>query len=75
MNDDDRLAREPDGDPARVKQVTGRFAAPVWMPSTLAVSALGVEETTEGRRLAFDVRTRDGGFAIRDGGLLLSGGG
>jgi acyl dehydratase len=67
------LAREANGDPTRVRRVTARFGAPVWMPSTLAVTALAVEETADGRRVAFEARTPDGGSAIRDGGLLLAG--
>jgi acyl dehydratase len=66
------LAREPAGDPTRVRRLTARFAAPVWMPSTLEVSALGVQETAEGRRLAFAARTPEGGLAVRDGAVLLA---
>jgi acyl dehydratase len=68
------LAREADGDPARVRRVTARFGAPVWMPSTLQVSALGVQETAEGRWLAFEARMPDGGLALRDATLLLASG-
>lgn len=66
------LAREAGGDAARVRRVTARFGAPVWMPSTLEIGALGAEETAEGWWLAFEARTPDGGSAIRDGGLLLA---
>jgi acyl dehydratase len=64
------LAREAGGDRTRVRRVTARFGAPVWMPSTLEVGTLGVQETAEGRRVAFEARTPDGGLAVRDGALL-----
>jgi acyl dehydratase len=65
------LARETDGDPSRVTRLTGRFAAPVWMPSMLTVTALEVGQTAEGRWVSFEVRTPEGGLAVRDGALLL----
>jgi acyl dehydratase len=65
------LARETGGEAARVRRLTGRFAAPVWMPSSLAVTVLGGEETAEGQWLAFEARTPEGGLAVRDGAVLL----
>jgi acyl dehydratase len=66
------LARDADGDQARVRRVTGRFAAAVWLPSTLEVCALGVQKTAEGVWVAFEARTPEGGLAVRDGALLLA---
>jgi acyl dehydratase len=66
------LGHEAAGDPARVRRVTARFGAPVYMPSTLDVSGLGAHAAGGGRRVAFEARTPDGGSAIRDGRLLLA---
>jgi acyl dehydratase len=66
------LAREADGDPARVRRVTARFGAPVWLPSALTVTGLGAEQTAQGVLIRFETRTPDGGLAIRDASLIVA---
>jgi acyl dehydratase len=68
------LAREASGDPTGVRRLTARFAAPVWMPSTLEVRSLGVRRAAEGRWLPFEARTPEGGLAIREGRILVDSG-
>ena len=66
------VAEEADGQPERVKRVTGRFGAMVMMPSQVHVRILSREASMDGDVVRFEVRTEDGKPAVRDGAIVLS---
>ena len=65
------IAQETDGHPERVKRITGRFGAMVFMPSHLTVRIVSREASTEGDVVRFEMRTEEGKPAIRDGAVVL----
>ncbi len=65
------IAQETDGHPERVKRITGRFGAMVFMPSHLTVRIVSREASAEGDVVRFEMRTEDGKPAIRDGAVVL----
>ncbi|MBI3458320.1 MAG: MaoC family dehydratase N-terminal domain-containing protein [Candidatus Rokubacteria bacterium] len=67
------LRREADGDPTRVRRLTGRFGAMILLPSALTVQGLGAVEAADGRWVGFQVLTAGGRPAVRDGRILLTG--
>lgn len=62
---------EAGSDPARVREMAGRFGAMVLMPSTLTLRIYSREKTERGDAVFFEVLTADGGRAIRDGVVVL----
>jgi acyl dehydratase len=66
------LAREADGEPARVRRISARLGAMVRLPSSLVVNRLEAVDTPEGRWVGFEVLTATAGPAVRDGRLLLA---
>jgi acyl dehydratase len=62
---------EADNQPERVKRIACRFGAMVLMPSEVTVRILSREATAEGDAIHFEVRTEDGGPAVRDGLVVL----
>ncbi len=67
------IALEADNQPERVKRIACRFGAMVLMPSEVSVRILSREATPEGDAVHFEVRTEDGGPAVRDGLVVLHG--
>ena len=65
------LELEADNRPERVKRVACRFGAMVLMPSRVTVRILARHSTPHGDAVHFEVRTEDGGPAVRDGLLVL----
>ena len=65
------LELEADNRPERVKRVACRFGAMVLMPSQVTVCILARHSTPHGDAVHFEVRTEDGGPAVRDGLLVL----
>lgn len=65
------LELEADNRPERVKRVACRFGAMVLMPSRVTVHILARHSTPHGDAVHFEVRTEDGGPAVRDGLLVL----
>jgi len=59
-------------DPARVRRISGRFAAMVLMPQTAVARAEGRWTTAAGDLVAFELRTEGGEPAVRDGRVLLA---
>ncbi len=57
--------------PERVKRVACRFGAMVLMPSEVTVRILSRQTTPHGEAIHFEVRTEDGGPAVRDGLVVL----
>jgi len=66
------LAREAEGEPARVRRIIARLGAMVRLPSSLTVNRLEAVETPEGRWVGFEVLTAEARPAARDGRLLLA---
>lgn len=62
---------EADNQPERVKRIACRFGAMVLMPSEVRVRILAREATPDGDAVHFEVRTEDGGPAVRDGLVVL----
>jgi acyl dehydratase len=65
------LELEADNRPERVTRVACRFGAMVLMPSRVTVRILARHSTPHGEAVHFEVRTEDGGPAVRDGLLVL----
>ena len=65
------VALEADNQPERVKRIACRFGAMVLMPSAVTVRILSRQATPEGDAIHFEVRTQDGGPAVRDGLVVL----
>jgi acyl dehydratase len=61
------VATEVAEDPRRVRRIVGRFGAMVFMPSEISVRI----QKRGNEYIRFDVRTADGGVAIRDGLIVL----
>ncbi len=66
------LAREADGEPARVRRIIARLGAMVRLPSSLTVNRLETVDAPEGRLVGFEVLTAEARPATRDGRLLLA---
>ncbi|NOT56866.1 MAG: hypothetical protein HOP18_19890 [Deltaproteobacteria bacterium] len=64
---------EADNTPERVGRVAGRFNAMVLMPSEITVRILSRQRAAGGDVVSFDVITAEGGFAVRDGVVVLRG--
>ena len=62
---------EADNKPERVKRIACRFGAMVLMPSDVTVRILARQATPDGDAVHFEVRTEDGGPAVRDGLVVL----
>ena len=65
------IAQEADGCPERVKRISGRFGAMVFMPSHLTVRIVSREAGAEGDVVRFEIRTEEGKPALRDGAVIL----
>ena len=65
------VAQETSGHPERVKRITGRFGAMVFMPSRLTVRIVSREASAEGDVVRFEIRTEEGKPAVRDGAIIL----
>ena len=65
------IAREADGDPARLRRIRCRFGAMVLMPSTLTVQGLGRISGRDGEAVGFKVLTAPGQAAISHAALAL----
>lgn len=66
------IALECAGDPERVAEIYGRFAAMVFMPSELSLRITSRERLGDGRdAIFFETLSADGGRAIRDGAVIL----
>ncbi len=66
------LEIEAENDPKRVKRVSGRFGAMVLMPSEITVRIFSRQATPGGNLIIyFEVRSAEGGPAIRDGAVVL----
>ena len=65
------IAQETDGHPERVKRITGRFGAMVFMPSRLTVRIVSREASAEGDVVRFEIRTEEGKPAVRDGAIVV----
>lgn len=62
---------EADNKPERVKRIACRFGAMVLMPSQVMVRILSRDATAEGDVIHFEIRTENGGPAVRDGLVVL----
>ncbi len=64
----DRLC---DGDPTRLRRLAGRFAAMVWLGTTLTLRTGEPAACAAGTAVRYRVETADGAAAIRDGVAVL----
>ncbi|MGH7879192.1 MAG: MaoC/PaaZ C-terminal domain-containing protein [Candidatus Binataceae bacterium] len=64
---------EAHGNPACVREVTGRFGAMVLMPSALTVRIQSREPCDRGDAIFFEALGADGGRTIRDGVVIIRG--
>lgn len=60
-----------DGDPTRVRRITGRFGSMVLMPSTITTHIFDVRQMGDYDRVRYAVRGEDGGPAVDRGIILL----
>jgi acyl dehydratase len=65
------VKHEAGGDPEAVREIYGRFAAMVLMPSIVTLRVLARERCDRGDAIHFEAISAEGGRAIRDGIVML----
>jgi acyl dehydratase len=67
------IASEIDNDPERVAEIYARFGAMVFMPSEVNLRIVGREEIAGRPVIFFEAISAEGGYAVRDGAVVLRG--
>jgi acyl dehydratase len=67
------IASEIRNDPERVAEVYARFGAMVFMPSEVRLRIVGREKVAGRPAIFFEVISAEGGYAVRDGAVVLRG--
>jgi acyl dehydratase len=67
------IANEAGNDPENVAEVYARFGAMVFMPSEVKLRIAGREKVAEQPAIFFQVISAEGGYAVRDGAVVLRG--
>jgi len=67
------IATESGNDPERVAEVYARFGAMVFMPSEVMLRIVGREKVAGRPVIFFEAISAEGGYAVRDGAVVLRG--
>jgi acyl dehydratase len=67
------IATEVGNDPERVAEIYARFGAMVFMPSEVKLRIVGREKIAGRPAIFFEAISAEGGYAVRDGAVVLRG--